>query len=85
MYDSEAEIAQAKRDCVALAEEVQRLRGEVQRERTGRKKAMAAKKIAGMPNRSSRCQVLTKFLSATFPQMSSEMTQWQRWQKRMRS
>ena len=46
MYDSEAEIAQAKRDCVALAEEVQRLRGEVQRERTGRKKAMAAKKIA---------------------------------------
>ena len=66
MYDSEAEIAQAKRDCVALAEEVQRLRGEVQRERTGRKKAMAAKKIAGMQNRSSRCQVLTKFLSATF-------------------
>ena len=32
MYDHDSEIAQAKRDCIALAEEVQRLRDEVNKE-----------------------------------------------------
>lgn len=45
-YDETSELAQAKRDCIALAEEVQRLRSEVEKERTGRKKALAAKKQA---------------------------------------
>eukprot|EP01043_Picozoa_sp_COSAG02_P040407 COSAG02_NODE_3270_length_7035_cov_21.981978_2_plen_248_part_00 len=45
-YDEKSELAQAKRDCIALAEEVQRLRAEVEKERTGRKKAIAAKKQA---------------------------------------
>lgn len=45
-YDEKSELAQAKRDCIALAEEVQRLRSEVEKERNGRKKAIAAKKQA---------------------------------------
>ena len=39
-------LHQAKRDCIALAEEVQRLRKEVEKERNGRMKAIAAKKQA---------------------------------------
>ena len=39
-------LSQAKRDCIALAEEVQRLRKEVEKERSGRTKAIAAKKQA---------------------------------------